>query len=409
VIGMKVLFLSTWNPYPPNNGSKIRAYYLLRAISAQHETLALAFCPPTEAHSLDDSLSRDSVVCVDDDPFRYINAPRWMRYLSPMPLIFRSSHAMQQMIEKLEKQTWDVVVAVQMPVARYAGSIRATAKIIDVDTALTYQMRERYLVQRGWLRKIGAWVSWQKAHRYERKMLQKFQVATVVAQHEVAPLQLMTARGSCCVYQVQNGVDCERNHLILERNQDCNLVFNGSLTYSANYDAVRWFLAEIYPLIQARRADANLIVTGSTSGVDLDDLLLDECVHLTGYVEDVRVPVSEAAVAIAPIRQGGGTRLKILEAMALGTPVVATRKGAEGLDVIDGEHLLLADDPQSFANAVLVLLGDANIRARLAQNARRLVETHYDWAAIGDQFVQLVEDAVGAQRGAPVGRRTLDG
>jgi glycosyltransferase involved in cell wall biosynthesis len=104
-------------------------------------------------------------------------------------------------------------------------------------------------------------------------------------------------------------------------------------------------------------------------------LALDGSVHLTGYVADVRIPVAEAAVCVVPIRQGGGTRLKILEAIALGTPVVATAKGAEGLDVIDGEHLLLADTPQAFAAATLRLLGDPTLRARLASTARRLVET----------------------------------
>jgi glycosyltransferase involved in cell wall biosynthesis len=97
---------------------------------------------------------------------------------------------------------------------------------------------------------------------------------------------------------------------------------------------------------------------------------------------------------VAPIRQGGGTRLKILEAMALGTPVVATAKGAEGLDVVDGEHLLLADDPERFAAAVLRLLADQALAARLAANARQSVQQRYEWEAIGRRFVALVEDVV---------------
>jgi glycosyltransferase involved in cell wall biosynthesis len=115
---------------------------------------------------------------------------------------------------------------------------------------------------------------------------------------------------------------------------------------------------------------------------------------LSGYVEDVRPLVAGARVCVAPIRQGGGTRIKILEAMALGTPVVATSKGAEGLEVIEGEHILLADDPAGFANSTLRLLRDAELRQRLATNARRLVEQRYDWAQIGKQFVALVEATV---------------
>ena len=120
--------------------------------------------------------------------------------------------------------------------------------------------------------------------------------------------------------------------------------------------------------------------------------------RLTGFVEDVRIPVAEAAVAVAPIRQAGGARLKILEAMALGTPAVATTKGAEGLDVVAGQHLLRADDPQRFADAVLRLLADAAQRARLAAAARRLVEERYDWETIGRRFVGLVEETVARRR-----------
>jgi len=106
------------------------------------------------------------------------------------------------------------------------------------------------------------------------------------------------------------------------------------------------------------------------------------------------MPVAEAAACVVPIRQGGGTRLKILEAMALGTPVVSTTKGAEGLSVTDGEHLLLADDPASFAACTLRLFRDDGLRSRLARNARRLVEERYDWAQIGQRFVHLVEETV---------------
>ena len=172
------------------------------------------------------------------------------------------------------------------------------------------------------------------------------------------------------------------------------LVFNGSLTYSANYDAMRWFLAEVYPRVRAQVPGVSLTITGSTQGVDLAGLALDDTVRLTGFVEDVRIPVAEANLCVVPIRQGGGTRLKILEAMALGTPVVATSKGAEGLDITDGKHLLLADEPETFARRTVAVLGNPALRHDLTANARRLVEERYDWAAIGQRFVDLVEATV---------------
>jgi glycosyltransferase involved in cell wall biosynthesis len=117
-------------------------------------------------------------------------------------------------------------------------------------------------------------------------------------------------------------------------------------------------------------------------------------VRLTGYVDDVRPWVQASRVCVVPLRQGGGTRIKILEAMALGTPVIATSKGMEGLDVVAGEHLLVADEPADFARQTLRLLRDEALARSLAERARELVVEHYDWRAIGRDFVDLVEEAV---------------
>jgi glycosyltransferase involved in cell wall biosynthesis len=155
---------------------------------------------------------------------------------------------------------------------------------------------------------------------------------------------------------------------------------------------MQYFLAEVYPLIKQRSPSVSLTITGSTVGVDLDGLELEDSVHLSGYVDDIRPLVRSANVCVAPIREGGGTRLKILEAMALGTPVVATHKSAEGLDVFDGKHILLADDPREFAEHTVKLLHDPQLCQRLTAEARELVERRYDWARIGDDFVDLVEE-----------------
>jgi glycosyltransferase involved in cell wall biosynthesis len=190
---------------------------------------------------------------------------------------------------------------------------------------------------------------------------------------------------------IPNGVDCDHNRPGWGQARDCRLVFNGSLTYSANYDAMRWFLGQIYPLVQEQMPQVSLTITGSLQGVDLSGLNLDSSVQFSGHVADVRPLVGGATACVVPMRQGSGTRIKILEAMALGTPVVATSKGAEGLQVSHGHDLLIADPPAEFATQVLRLLRDPDLRGRLAANAHHLVERHYDWRAIGQQFVNLLE------------------
>lgn len=201
----------------------------------------------------------------------------------------------------------------------------------------------------------------------------------------------MLAGTSGRVELITNGVDCDQHQPGLFPVRSNTLIYNGALTYSANYDAMHYFLSDIYPELRQRVPYITLTITGSTKDVDRSRLQLDESVQLAGYVPDIQSAVGSRAVCVIPIRHGSGTRLKILEAMALGVPVVSTTKGAEGLDVTDGEHLLLADEPHDFADRVCAILNDMTLRARLTANARHLVEQKYDWRTIGRSFADLVE------------------
>jgi glycosyltransferase involved in cell wall biosynthesis len=158
-----------------------------------------------------------------------------------------------------------------------------------------------------------------------------------------------------------------------------SICFFGAINYFPNTDGLQFFLKEIFPLVLARLPGAKLSVVGHTP----QDLfqLQSATVDMKGFVPDVRVEVERAAVVIAPLRIGGGTRLKILEAMAMSKPVVSTPQGAEGLDVSDGRELLLADGPAAFADQLVRLLEDAALGRRLGAAARHLVEQRYGWGA----------------------------
>ena len=396
---MRVLLLSTWFPDPPNNGSKLRAYHLLQALKhASHVTL-ISFRPDdTQARTnLDDE--NVPIHAVAEDPFRYTQLPRAVKYLSPTPLAYWQIQAMSRTVRRVSaKADWDAVVALQMPAARYALEVNAAARVLDVDTSLSYWAFDSLGGKSEAFSRWRGWVSWQKSYMYEKRLLSRFALGTLVSPVEMSYLRGMVGANGVALEVLPNGVDCVHNRPGIAQPKPAALVFNGSLTYSANYDAMRWFLAEIYPRIKAQVPGVSLTITGSTRGVDLGGLALDESVRLTGFVDDVRIPVAEAAACVVPIRQGGGTRLKILEAMALGTPVIATRKGAEGLDVVDGEHLLVADDPETFASRTRELLFGRDLRMRLTANARHLVEIRYDWQGIGRSFIHLLEEAVAKRK-----------
>jgi glycosyltransferase involved in cell wall biosynthesis len=170
--------------------------------------------------------------------------------------------------------------------------------------------------------------------------------------------------------------------------QPNSLIFTGSFRYAANHEAMVWFLRDVYPRIQHGQPNATLMITGDHANLPLPAAT---GVTLSGHVQDVRPAIAGAWCSIAPLQTGGGTRLKILEAMALGTPVVATPKGAEGLDVVDGVHLLIGDTPETFANAVERVLQEPELRQRLIDNARRLVYSEYEWTRVMPRFLDLVE------------------
>jgi glycosyltransferase involved in cell wall biosynthesis len=197
---------------------------------------------------------------------------------------------------------------------------------------------------------------------------------------------------------VPNGVDLDRYKDDFGAPEPGTLVFPGALTYGANFDAMAFFLNQVFPLVKARWPEVILRITGRANGVPVDRLPLDERVILTGYLDDVRPTVAQSWACVVPLRIGGGTRLKILEAMALGTPVVSTSKGAEGLEITPGEDILIADEPTEFADAVLRLLDDPVLRTELAANGQRLVREQYGWEQIGKKLSQLLHQVVRKHR-----------
>ena len=227
---------------------------------------------------------------------------------------------------------------------------------------------------------------------YLRRTLPGFKATTVASQLEQAHLQKIVP-GYRRIEVIPNCVSLRDYTNVDAFPQKATFVFAGSLSYSANYEGMVWFLGDVFPLIREQIPDARIIITGDHCNLPLPRM---EGVTLVGLVDDVRPIVASSYISLAPILSGAGTRLKILEAMALRTPVVATSKGAEGLEARNQEHLLIADKPNEFADAVVSLCSDVPLRARLADNGYQLIREKYDWATVMPHFLQLLEDAAHA-------------
>jgi glycosyltransferase involved in cell wall biosynthesis len=178
-----------------------------------------------------------------------------------------------------------------------------------------------------------------------------------------------------------------------------SLVFTGSMDWLPNEDAIFYFVKTILPLIQQQCPDVSLEVVGRNPSHKLQVLAqAEKAVRLTGWVEDIRPFLARGSVCIVPLRIGGGTRLKIFEAMAMGKATVSTTIGAEGLPVQNGENILLADTPKHFADQVIRLLRDANERQRLGTAARTLVEENYSWPKIAESFSRTLQEVIATHK-----------
>jgi glycosyltransferase involved in cell wall biosynthesis len=218
-------------------------------------------------------------------------------------------------------------------------------------------------------------------------LLRSFDGCTVVLEKSVEQPQLPC--GSTAV--IPNGVN------LTDYQGDFGLPEAGTLIYSglsptANYGGSVLLAGDIPP-IQAERPEVKFM-TGSLDGVQIEALPRHEGVIFTGYLDDVRPWVARSWLQVVPLRSGGGTRLKVLESMAIGTPVVSTSKGAEGLDLQPGRDLLIADSPAAFASAVLMVLGDAPLRRELSRAGQQVVAGRYNWQLIGRQYNAYIESLV---------------
>lgn len=397
---MKILFLSRWYPFPPDNGSKIRVFNLLRYLSQRHEVDLISFATDAVAGP---QIAAMQSCCrrVEVFPYRPFQPGRLKAMVGffsaqPRSVIDTYNADFQQGIDRAQRErSFDLAIASQVDMAPYALSVSSAVKILEEIELTT--LYEHFARQTHPLKKVRGGLTWWKLSHYMVRLLQSFDACTVVSEDERARLWRVSP-GYQPVGIVPNGVDMAAYQNDFGLPEADSLVYSGALTYHANFDAVNFFLREILPLVHVQRPQVKLQITGKLDGVPVVRLpKTDGNVIFTGYLPDIRPTVARSWINIVPLRLGGGTRLKILESLALGTPVVATSKGAEGLNLVPGRDILLADSPADFAAAVLRLLADPDLRETLRRNGR-VAAAQYDWSIIGQQFNNFIEKVVAQAR-----------
>jgi polysaccharide biosynthesis protein PslH len=393
---MNILFVSRWYPYPVDNGSKIRIYNLIRTLAKSHRIDLISFSsePVSEERILAMKRYCQEINVTEYQTGEGNGLHSLMGFLSPKPRSAVISHnlEMQKYIDAADRSgKYDVVISSQLDMAAYTQHWRSSPNIFEEIELTT--LYEKYLMARHAVQRARRRLMWLKYKHYVKELLKSFECCTVVSDlernrvREVAPNYKN-------IEIVPNGVDTTYLTGDFGELEPDSLIYSGALSYYANMGAVEYFVSEIFPIIKRTRHDVRLYITGSIQGIDVERIAGVEGVIFTGYLEDIRPRIARSMVNIVPLKEGGGTRLKILEALALKTPVVSTTKGAEGLDLRVGKDLLVADKAEDFAASVISLLEDKTLRMKMGKQGSETVKQIYDWEIVGENLNKVLKSMV---------------
>jgi glycosyltransferase involved in cell wall biosynthesis len=405
---MRILIVASFIPYPPDSGAQIRTWEIARRMQREHEVVFALHVRSESDLARVDAIRRHGFQVIAgkiNSGWRAATAAL-REILSGAPPLFglRRSRVLEDELTRAQAfAPFDVIQIEHFELARYASIIArpgdGTVCSMVLHDVLSVSYARMAQVERSVFWRIWRRYNSIRLRVYERRLLPEYTVCITVSENDRAQIAGFVEPEK--IHVLPNCVDSAAKTLLdAPATGDPAIVFVGLFLYPPNADAARWMIEEILPRVRQVVPQCLLFLVGRDAPRDLRDLSRRPGVFFTGRVDDVGPYYARCRVAAAPLRAGGGTRLKILEAMAYGCPVVSTTVGAEGLTVKNGEHLLVADTAEDFARASVSLLQDPELRNRLRRNARSLVERSYRW-----------DDCVNAQlhlyEGLSVKRRSL--
>ena len=390
---MKILFLSPTVPFPLTDGGRIRVFNLLKQIAQKSEVTLLALeTQPTDA---------DGVVQLQQLGIQVHlvpNAPTLPRLsLGTLASAFFKRQPItvarydlpayrQKFRELIATDTFDLVHYEMFHTAQFRTET-------DLPGVLSQQNVDSAIWQRlcseteNPFYKFAYWTQQLAFQRYERVLSPKFDAVTCTSDIDAAVFQQHCAED--VIEIIPNGVDVAHYQPNFSAEAPAHLIYIGSMDWYPNEDAVGFFADEVLPRIQERVSDVKFSIVGGNPSARVQKLAERAGIVVTGRVPEIKPYFAEATVFVVPLRIGSGTRLKILEALAMGKAIVSTSVGAEGLDLKDGEEIFIADESTAFADAVTRLLTDPTLRRRIGENGRARVERDYDWRSIGEKLHRL--------------------
>jgi sugar transferase (PEP-CTERM/EpsH1 system associated) len=399
---MRLLYFSAHQVWPLTSGNRLRDYHLARQLAKRTSVTFVEMCHPGEQRSSAPSdCGFEEIISlkkgVDYTPDKIV---RGIIGSTPLAALnYFQTRSASQLANLLARGQFSSVQVEGVHLSKYLAVIQAApnrpAILVDwhnIESELMWRYSENELI---WPKRMLARRTATLLQRTETMLLERYGAHTVASERERE--KLLARSPSANVHVIPNGVDTYlfsparvaemRRHVGVSIRKP-SILFVGSMDYHANIDAVTWFAREVWPEIAQRHSELEFVIAGRRPSLAVRELA-SERVRVTGTVEDVRHFYATATVVVVPLRVGSGTRLKILEAMAAGVPIVSTRLGAEGIDATHDVHLLLADMGGEIIGAIDQIVGSVETSSRLTKAARDLVVRRYDWATIGEELYRI--------------------
>lgn len=390
---LKILVIAPEYPYPPDNGHKLRNANLLKRLSSNHRFDLLTFGSTELLHNRTQLIKQvgsscESVEIVPENTQKKIDSINWYSKIKNIFYPFKLSlglpgysEEMTRMVnEKIASPKYDLVFFCGLSIFLYADMEHIhTQYVVDVVDSLSLFCESSFKKEKNVKKKLFSYLNYLWAIRYEKIHFSKAKNMILIS-----PIDMDYIKKNCLhskIWVVPNGVDTEyfksRNKSIQSRN---TLFFSGVMDYSPNNESMIYFIKEILPLVRRRIPDVFLVIAGKNPTHELQAIAhKTHGIKLTGFVQDMRPFFEDAMIYVAPMIAGAGLKNKVLEAWAMSKPVVATPMACNGLNAVNEENILIAETPGAFAEKILMLLSNPELKKKLGNNGRKMVEESYSW------------------------------
>ena len=396
---MKILWVKAGKLLPPDTGGRLRSYNILRCLAAEHCVTLLSYYGGVRDKRYEEEIQKElpgaeTIYTAARDASRFDQTIDYLRRLNqptPHAVSKFTDPRVARVVEEYDRaHTFDVAICDFLSASRNFPQTPQTPAVLFQHNVESSLWRRIAAAEKNPVKRLAFQLESRKMARYEKETLRRFRQVIAVSENDRDLMLKMDP--ACRITLVPTGVDTRKfQPAPPSKNDYMRLVFIGSMDWEPNIDAVDYFCREIFPQVRKKWPAAVFQIVGRNPHPKVQKLASD-AVTVTGSVPSINPYLSDATVVVVPLRIGGGTRLKIFEAMAMAKAIVSTTVGAEGLDVANGHDLIVADDPPTFAQAILSLLADDNVRRKYEMAALQVAARH-DWSHISRLFAHSLRQS----------------